>query len=129
MLLISFFFDVLDGIYARSYDMVTTFGDYYDHISDIVLYIILITMIIYKCKNKLKLIPFLVIFAIFFYITMMQLGCQEKIYNKEESDTLNFFKKLCPNPPEKTIKFTRFFGCGSSILLLMILIIISGKIS
>ena len=33
---ISYFFDVLDGIYAREYNMVSEFGDYYDHIKDIV---------------------------------------------------------------------------------------------
>lgn len=128
MLFISYFFDILDGIYARSYDMVTKFGDYYDHISDLTLYVILIPMIIYKCKNKLKLFPFILIFVICQYFSMVQLGCQEKIYNMNQSATLAFFKKLCPNPPEKTIKFSRLLGCGTTILILMILIIISGKI-
>jgi phosphatidylglycerophosphate synthase len=33
-LIVSYFFDCLDGHLARSYNMVTVFGDYYDHISD-----------------------------------------------------------------------------------------------
>lgn len=129
MLLISYFFDILDGIYARTYDMVTKFGDYYDHISDLTLYAILIPMIICKCKNKLKLLPFLLLFIICQYFTMVQLGCQEKIYNTDQSVTLSIFKKLCPDPPEKTIKFSKFLGCGTTILVLMMLIIISGKIN
>ena len=130
MLLISYFFDVLDGIYARSYDMVTKFGDYYDHGSDLALHAILIPMIIYKCKNKIKLLPFLILFFISQCISMVQLGCQEKIYNTEQqSATLVFFKKMCPDPPKKTIKFTRFIGCGTTIIILMLIIIISGKIS
>jgi phosphatidylglycerophosphate synthase len=129
MLLLSYFFDILDGIYARSYDMVTKFGDYYDHVSDLALYAILIPMIIYKCKNKMKLLPFLIIFFISLYFSMLQLGCQEKIYNTDQSSTLVFLKKLCPNPPEKTIKCSRFLGCGTTILLLMMLIIISCKIN
>ena len=60
---------------------------------------------------------------------MVQLGCQEKIYNTDQSVTLSIFKKLCPDPPEKTIKFSKFLGCGTTILVLMMLIIISGKIN
>ena len=31
-------FDVLDGNYARNYKMVTQFGDYFDHIKDLIVY-------------------------------------------------------------------------------------------
>lgn len=128
MLLLSYFFDILDGIYARTYDMVTEFGDFYDHISDFLLYLILIPMIIYKCKNRIKLIPFIIILMIAFFVMLTQLGCQEKLYNvDEETKTLSFFKKLCPYP-EKIIKFSRFGGCGTFIAMTMILIIISGRI-
>jgi len=37
---------------ARSYDMVTKFGDYYDRISDLTLYSILIPVVICKCKTN-----------------------------------------------------------------------------
>lgn len=127
MLLLSYFFDVLDGIYARSYDMVTVFGDFYDHISDIIFYTIIIFMIIYKSKNRKKLIPYLIIFFSSLFITMIQLGCQEHIYNKNESQTLSIFKKITINP-EKIIKFTRFFGCGTTIIILMLIIINIDKI-
>ena len=33
---ISYFFDCLDGFIARKYKQYTKFGDYYDHVSDIV---------------------------------------------------------------------------------------------
>ena len=33
---ISYFFDCMDGYYARKYNMVTRFGDIYDHVKDIV---------------------------------------------------------------------------------------------
>lgn len=127
MLLLSYFFDILDGIYARKYDMVTEFGDYYDHISDILLYLILIPMIIYKSKNKTKLIPFIILLMICLFVMMIQLGCQEKISNSNESKMLSYYKKLCPYP-EKIMKFSRFGGCGTFIFMTMIIIIISGKI-
>ena len=37
------FFDCLDGTMARKYDMSTEFGDIYDHISDLMYAIALIT--------------------------------------------------------------------------------------
>ena len=37
-LILSYIFDCSDGLYARKYKMVSKFGDYYDHISDLVQY-------------------------------------------------------------------------------------------
>ena len=42
LVFIGYFFDCLDGNFARAYNMVTHFGDLYDHISDLVKYILLI---------------------------------------------------------------------------------------
>jgi len=124
-LFICYFFDCLDGVYARTYDDVTKFGDYYDHISDAATYILYIAMIIYKCQNKAQLIPFLIVLFIFIILMHVQLGCQEKIYNSPDSPTLARFKKMCPDPPKKTIKFSRYFGCGSTILAIGLVAIIS----
>ena len=38
----SYFFDCADGYMARKYDMITIEGDYYDHISDLIPYLILV---------------------------------------------------------------------------------------
>ena len=32
---LSYYFDCLDGYVARKYDLISIFGDYYDHISDV----------------------------------------------------------------------------------------------
>ena len=50
MYIISHFFDCLDGAYARKYDMVTDFGDWYDHITDWLVYSTII-YILYKKYN------------------------------------------------------------------------------
>ena len=39
--LLGYFFDVLDGFYARKYKMETSFGDKYDHYTDYGFYIII----------------------------------------------------------------------------------------
>ena len=56
---ISYYFDCLDGYYARKYDMVTKFGDYYDHISDTVKIITIICTLYYIDSGKLLFVmPF-----------------------------------------------------------------------
>jgi len=39
-LILSYIFDCSDGLYARKYKMVSKFGDYYDHISDLIQYLL-----------------------------------------------------------------------------------------
>ena len=124
---IGYFFDILDGVYARSYDMVTVFGDYYDHISDVLIIGLFLFMIIYKCNNRTKLIPYMILCCICGILTFIHIGCQENIYNSIESDSLTISKKLCSNPLQK-IKYSRFFGCGTFMLLLIMITLISEKI-
>ena len=45
---ISYIFDSIDGRYARKYNMVTNFGDHYDHSTDIIVWIILFIIMISK---------------------------------------------------------------------------------
>ena len=126
--IISYFFDVLDGIYARTYNMVTKFGDYYDHSKDLLINVLYVSMIIYKCKNRIKLIFFILLILFSFIGLCIHMGCQENIYNSSESNTLSLLKKLCKNNPEQKIKYTRFFGCGTFILLICIVSLISSKL-
>ena len=37
---VGYYFDCADGNYARKYQLVTKFGDYYDHISDVFKYLL-----------------------------------------------------------------------------------------
>ena len=34
----SYFFDCADGLYARTYNMTTQFGDIYDHSTDVIVF-------------------------------------------------------------------------------------------
>ena len=126
---ISYFFDCMDGHYARKYKMVSKGGDIYDHVKDVSVNILLIFVVIYKyiIRKKIDSLKLLLLFLFIVSITILMtahLGCQELLYpKKDESGTLNFSKQLCFGDPEKTIRFTRFFGCGSWIVLVILSIV------
>lgn len=129
LFLLSYYFDCIDGIYARKYNMQSVFGDYYDHFSDYLKMILLIGVAIYKlseCKQLGTLHIFiLVVVVISFILMLIQLGCQEVYHNEKHSPSLSFFKNLCYNKdkPEDIMAITKFFGCGTNIFLISILIL------
>ena len=115
---ISYFFDNMDGNYARKYNMTSKIGDYYDHIKDIVVVLVLLFVLIRKnkCSNKVWIVSGIIL-GIFFILMSMQLGCQERLYSTEESPSLSFTKNLCPGDPDTGCKILRWFGCGTFILI------------
>lgn len=122
--IISYFFDCLDGHYARKYNMVTKLGDCYDHLKDIIIAILSLVIIYIKAKNKhnSKLIAIiLAIFIVFTFMGYVHLGCQEKYYEKtegkNESCTLSPGKLLCPGNPNENLPYTRWFGMGTWVLV------------
>ena len=119
----SYFFDCADGNYARKYNMVTKFGDLFDHISDITK-IILLIYYIYNSNIQFKYkILFLIGFSFFGVITGIHMGCQEKLYdlNKNHNESLSIFKRFCNNT-EMILK-TKYFSCGSLQLFMFFYII------
>lgn len=122
-----YFLDCLDGNFARSNNMVTDFGDYYDHISDSVKIIALIAVIlVLKIKVKTKaLFSFCLIFLT--YLSFIQLDCQEKNSNTQKTDTLNVLNGLCPN--KKYIHKSRYFGTGTFNFIICMFIVNIGFIN
>lgn len=116
--LLNYFFDCVDGYMARKYDMITTGGDYFDHITDMIS-IWLLVYLFYRERRYKEII----ILGILFYIMTHFVYLQEKIYNKkEESKTLNnsftdnmLLKK--ENLKEGHIKKLRLFSPGTVILV------------
>jgi len=126
--MVAYFFDCLDGHYARKYKMTSKFGDFYDHISDCIKAIAILTTLYFINPSKFfKIIPIL---TILFFLMLSHLGCQEKYYNKNESDTLKFTKSLCPinenENVEDKLKYTRYFGCGTFNLVFSLCVIYYG---
>ena len=129
LLFLSYFFDCLDGFYARKYNMVSKFGDYYDHVKDIVVNLLLLYILYNRNKDKLnkkEIIIFSFVFCLFYCIMSVHFSLQEIIYDKpEESDTLGYLTKYVDNKEqaENLITYTRYFGCGTVILLNMLAIL------
>lgn len=125
--LVAYFFDCLDGHFARKYKMVSEFGDYYDHVSDLLKFTALIYTL-YKINSDkfYRILPFIIIAGI---LTFVHCGCQELYYNSDESKTLDFSRYTCPankddkNDIQNKIKITRFFGFGTFNLVLVACII------
>lgn len=123
--MVAYFYDCLDGYIARSYDMVTKFGDYYDHFADFFKFSLALYGL-YKVNDKLfmKLLPVILISLI---LLAVHTGCQEKLYdNFDHSDTLNIFVPLCKIKDKKDlenkINITKYFGFGTVFLLMTLII-------
>ena len=121
-----FFLDHLDGEYARKCNMVTKFGDYYDHIVDNTYFIPLLIIIFYRNRN----IYLILFFLILLIISTILIGCQEKYMfkykNNISSQSLKILQKTCPfkyKKLEKSLRVLRFFGQGLLILFIFFLII------
>jgi len=124
-MILSYFFDCFDGHFARSYNMVTKFGDYYDHISDVSKVIILVYFICTMYTSKVcYVLPILIIFLIF---TLTHLACQELYYNRPNaSDTLSLLRFFCianKKNVNNILGITRFFGCGTFYLVMILSVI------
>lgn len=126
--LIGFMFDCFDGHYARKYNMTTVFGDYFDHIGDLVYHFVLLYLIFTSTKfqalpQRSKYVVYGVM-ALATYLFIMHMGCQEHFFECDEkegncSHTLHFCKCVCPN--RDYIHWTKFFGTGTFVLLIYLL--------
>lgn len=133
--IIFYWLDCIDGFMARRYDMVTKFGDTYDHFKDIlIIFIILYHLITTEMSIKIKVIMLIIIFASALSMTY-QMSCQETyirthhIFGETMSDTLNDIN-ICPAKNKKEaedhLKISRYAGCGTFILIIALSIIFSG---
>jgi phosphatidylglycerophosphate synthase len=120
---LAYFFDCLDGFYARRYNMCTVFGDYYDHLTDIIFGIYVFYIIYTTCPEKRYMLFGILIIS--FTCSGIHLGCQELKYDKPV-DTLKIFKSMCPDV--KHLKSTRYFGLGTTITVLTLIFINFKKI-
>lgn len=113
LFIISYFFDCFDGFFARKYKMTSKFGDYYDHIKDASVYIVLILVMFYKYRSNISIIN-IIIMVILLLLLASHMGCQQRYYKNENKDadeeTLDFYQKMCRNKDD--IKYSRFFGPG-----------------
>lgn len=124
--LLSYFFDCVDGNFARKYNMITDFGDYYDHIVDVLKSVIMYTLIFYTLYINGQII-IIIILILLLAFQLIYFGCQEKYVEKTNKNissySLSSLKPLCStNDLENTMKKIRFIGSGTAILVTTIII-------
>lgn len=123
---LSYLFDVVDGYYARKYRMVTKFGDMYDHIKDWTVNITYIYVLFNRNKQKLKTWQWILVSCIFIFLLGMQaiyFSAQERYYDKIDTiPSLSWLSSLIKTKDDaiKTLKWTRFFGCGTFIICVIL---------
>jgi len=126
--LVSYYFDCMDGNYARKYKMESKFGDLYDHFSDFIKTIFLFITMYQTNKNKFwKLFP-IILFLLF--LTFVHMSCQEVYYDKNNSPSLYLVKLLCPankNNVDKFLKITRYVGVGTFNLFIFYILLTYNK--
>lgn len=119
---ISYFLDCMDGNLARMTNNVTEFGDWFDHILDIVKMSLLYAAVVFKNDILLKAkAVFCCITLVFDFLSHVHLGCQEKIKQVKDDGVLTILEPLCPNPD--MIKYTRFVGVGTWMFSVIIMLL------
>ena len=117
--LMRYLFDAMDGLYARTYNMETKFGDNYDHISDYIFFTL--TSLIFLLKIDFTYNFAFKIFYIMLSITSaMHLGCIENYFinTKNSNKHLPLLKILCPK--KISIHFIKYFGPGTFIIFVCV---------
>lgn len=99
--MLSYYFDCQDGYNARQYNMVTEFGDLYDHVKDIVLNLYILSTIYFMYKPNA--VAFSALVAIVFALMYMHLGCSQKVLPRN-SDVLEMTRDFCPSGYEAPLK-------------------------
>lgn len=127
--LIGYYFDNVDGPMARKYDMVTEFGDWYDHVTDISCFGAANYLFIFE-YNLLNNLFLCLLYMIQMCGMAMYTGCQEQIYNKylesetgkatEVSQTL-FLTTYLISEPERQIQYLKPFCITNSVLFISLL--------
>jgi phosphatidylglycerophosphate synthase len=118
--LFAYYCDCLDGYIARKYRKQTKFGDYYDHVTDIIQMALIFLILIYRYNifqyKNISIVTLIII--IVFAITQ---GCQEKLMGNNTSEILGITKKMCPEKFKTNISLFKLFGSGTIIFYVMFL--------
>jgi phosphatidylglycerophosphate synthase len=119
---ICYIFDCLDGYYARKYNMITRFGDFFDHFRDVFVNIVVIALIFKRIKSPLHRDVYIITLIIIFIGMLSHFGAQElNSKTLEHNECLKMLTPLCKHP--EYIEYTRYTGNGTFILGISIFIL------
>jgi phosphatidylglycerophosphate synthase len=129
--LISYIFDCFDGNFARTYNMVSPFGDWFDHTKDTIVHVLLVLAVYLKKDLKMSTkLWFIGITLLLYTLVFMCVNFQEKHYHENnkvpeehKSASLSFLQFL-HTPDEKShTNFFRFFGCGTANMAIVLFLL------
>jgi phosphatidylglycerophosphate synthase len=83
--MLGYYFDCIDGPMARKYNMVTVFGDYYDHGTDIICFT-LVNYYYFTLYNLLNQPFILLSYILMSYGLLKYVGIQERMYDSKKGD-------------------------------------------
>ena len=108
---LSYVLDCMDGPLARRFNMLSKFGDWYDHISDYIGIIMLFISLYYVKASNLK--GFGIGSSLFWIGTCYHYSAQQ-LYSNSTSQSLDILKYLVGTKEhaENILPYTRFFGAG-----------------
>ena len=105
---LSYMFDCMDGQFARRYNMTSRFGDVYDHVTD---HIVVLLMVSVTLKRKQRPIPVPLVVGCVLIIALMYIsvGCQQRLKRSDtERETLDVAKGACRDT--EWIHWSRYLG-------------------
>lgn len=113
----SYIFDCADGQFARRYNDVSKLGDWYDHVTDWIVFIgvILVTVMRYHQqlqKNWRILVP---VIGCLILMELVHFGCQQKLYGSTLEETLNKLQGMCTGDANQWSRVTKMFGAGTTM--------------
>lgn len=116
--LLSYVFDCMDGQFARAYAMTSSFGDVYDHTTDIIVWV-LVGVVIFRQKRHLLGFATLGAGIVACLGLTLHMGCQQRLRvmpatagsTPPERETLDVLRFACRS--DDWIQWARFFGPGT----------------
>ena len=133
-LLVRWYCDYADGLLARRYNLTSTFGDWFDHVVDVLFFIGVVVVLVlseYKkgtgnwCLDNLRIILLSVLLA-FTAAFVVQTGCVERRHNpvkanNKQETSISRLRILCPAVLEPVLKF---FDNGTLYLVMIVIFVI-----
>lgn len=122
--MVSYFFDCMDGNYARKYKQTSNFGHYYDNIKDFVVLLLAAFFVLkyHFAHNSSNIYTYIILLIMIIIISDVHYHCQEVYNNKTSYST----KLRCPvtnkDKARTILQYTRYFGTGVRALIISLFI-------
>jgi phosphatidylglycerophosphate synthase len=120
---IAYWFDCVDGQYARYYGITSKGGEKLDHFVDAVRNVLTCISIYIIKISTFKKIVFAIFYVIFTLTNHYATNCAQNYYfmNSNTNDKYHMKDQMsfCKHQPSKQLKYIRFIGSGTKILFII----------